>query len=167
MSEVFVSTDARRALFSWCNQKHDGRVSRFTCTPERRFVEHNPNERRPKLPRPRCGGDQQSVAHYDPDPIQHSPSEHGPVAHASISLALTPKDTRPEIPWPNCASSQKRAFQYILGPVECHPLFNAHNKLVHRSNEPASGHFRPEWRQKRQALPVFLIQSERASNRLD
>ena len=49
-------------------------------TLERLFVAHNPNERRPKLPRPTCTrcGAQQSAARCDIDPSQHSPSERSP-----------------------------------------------------------------------------------------
>ena len=40
------------------------------CTLERLFVAHNPNERRPKLPRPTWCGAQQSAARCDFDPSQ-------------------------------------------------------------------------------------------------
>ena len=92
------------------------------CTLERLFVAHNPNKRRPKLPRPTLCGAHQSAARYGIDPSQHSPSERSPIAHVLISLPLAPNDAQPKSPPPNVAPSQKRAVQYFLDPVKRHPL---------------------------------------------
>ena len=98
------------------------------CTLERLFVAHNPNERRPKLPRPTWCGAQQSAGRCDIDPSQHSPSERIPIAHVLISLALAPNDAQPKSPPPNVAPSQKRTVQYSLDPVKRHPLWHGHNQ---------------------------------------
>ena len=94
------------------------------CTLERLFVAHNPNERRPKLPRPTGCGAQQSAVRCDIDPSRHSLSERSPIAHVLVSLALAPNDAQPKSPPPNLAPSQKRAVQYFLDPVKRHPLLS-------------------------------------------